>query len=222
MKESRITIIRNSKVSDEKIVERVLLGEKELYELLIRRYNQKLYRLIVGYLSNPDDIADVMQDTYLKAYEKLYQFKFNSSFSTWLIRIGINEALAKIRYKIKYVQLNKMDPEIQNNLLEKVTPSQLNPEKKVIQKETKRMLEESISNLESKYRVIYILKEIEGMKLSAISECLDISVPNVKVRLHRAKHMIKDELYKISADPDIFEFGSSKCDVLTRNIMQLI
>ena len=82
-------------LSDFDIIYRILQGEKALYELLLRRNNQKLYRIVRAYLQDGNEVEDVMQNTYLKAYEKLHQFRQNSSFSTWLIRIGINEALAK-------------------------------------------------------------------------------------------------------------------------------
>ena len=191
MKALRGVDVKDNTISDEDTIKRIVLGEKELYELLMRRYNQKLYRVMVGYLGDGEDIADTMQDTYLKAYEKLHQFKFNSSFSTWLIRIGINEALASIRYKGKHLQLNRMSQDAQDNLLAKPEVSYPNPEKKIIQQETKQLLERAIAKLDPKYRVIYILREIEGMSIAEIVDCLEITVSNAKVRLHRARLMIK-------------------------------
>src|SRR5690606_36398991 len=81
------------------IINRILGGEKELYEILVRRNNQKLYRVIRAYLKDDAEIEDAMQDSYIKAYTKLYQFKLDSSFSTWLVRIGINQALSRLREK---------------------------------------------------------------------------------------------------------------------------
>lgn len=217
MKAIRVQDFGNSTISDEDAIKRILAGEKELYELLMRRYNQKLYRVVVGYLKDGEDIADVMQDSYLKAYEKLYQFKFNASFSTWLIRIAINEALAKIRYKGKYAQLNRKTGD--TTILEIPEASQPNPEKRIIQQEAKQMLEKTIAKLESKYRIIYILREIEGMSIAEIGACLHLTNTNVKVRLHRAKKMIKDALYESSITTEIFEFGSTNCDRLVQKVM---
>src|SRR5690606_28226831 len=105
MEALRINEIDNHKLKETEITERILLGEKELYEILVRRNNQKLYRVIRSYLKDEAEIEDVMQDSYIKAYIKLSQFKSESSFSTWLVRIGINEALARIREKGKLYRL---------------------------------------------------------------------------------------------------------------------
>src|SRR5690606_37096556 len=92
----------SARLEDEVVVRRVLSGEKELFEILLRRYNQTLYRVIRGYLRDESDVEDAMQDTYLKAFDKLEQFQGKAAFSTWLIRIGINEALLRLR-KLKRV-----------------------------------------------------------------------------------------------------------------------
>lgn len=96
MKTLRIQDHTTYNFSDNEIVKRILNGEKELYEILVRRNNQKLFRVLRGYLKNEMDVKDAMQETYLKAFEKLGQFNHQSEFSTWLIRIGINEALARL------------------------------------------------------------------------------------------------------------------------------
>lgn len=222
MKAIRVVNFKDNAMTDEDLVKRVVAGEKELYELLMRRHNQKLYRVIAGYINNHDDIADTMQDTYLRAYEKLYQFKFNARFSTWLIRIGINMALARIKSNEKHIQLNQMSEEVQKTLLDKMESSRPNPEKKIIQQEAKQMLEYAIQNLESKYRVVYILREVENMNMAEIVDCLEITDVNAKVRLHRARVMIKKELYGLSSTTDMFEFGSVKCDALVEGVMTLI
>lgn len=222
MKAIRVLNFKDNAMSDEDLVKRVVAGEKELYELLMRRHNQKLYRVIMGYIDYGDDIADIMQDTYLRAYEKLYQFKFNARFSTWLIRIGINMALARIKSKEKHIQLNQMSAAVQKTLLDKMESSRPNPEKILIQQEAKQMLELAIQNLEPKYRAVYILREIENMSMAEIVDCLEITEVNAKVRLHRARVMIKKELYGLSSTTEMFEFGSKKCDALVEGVMALI
>lgn len=220
----RIGDFKNYKISDADVVRRILSGEKELYEILLRRNNQKLYRVIRGYISNDTEIQDIMQNTYLKAFEKLYQFKHGSAYSTWLIRIGINEALARLKEKGKVLNLMENSAVIQGNtILEMPDVNQMNPEKKMISQEAKQLLENSIDALEPKYRTVYILREIEGMSIREISESLDISASNVKVRLHRAKSMLKEILYKITTvNEGVFEFGNSKCDAITDEIMRII
>ena len=103
----KINDYKNYKIQDAAVIKRIIAGEKELFEILLRRNNQKLYRVIRGYISDIHEIDDIMQNTYLKAFEKLYQFKMDSEFSTWLIRIGINEALARLKEKTKYADKNQ-------------------------------------------------------------------------------------------------------------------
>ncbi|WP_298894339.1 RNA polymerase sigma factor [uncultured Psychroserpens sp.] len=218
----KINDFNNHTLSESDIIKRILSGEKELYEILLRRNNQKLYRVIRSYISNTAEIEDIMQNTYLKSYEKLYQFKHHSSYSTWLIRIGINEALARLKTKSKVLHLNTAQNLNSNSILERPDTSQLNPESKIIRKEAKQLLEKTIDSLDTKYKTVYILKEVEEMSIKDIANCLNISTANTKVRLHRAKHMLKEKLFEITTNVDIFEFGFSKCDDLTEKIMSII
>ncbi len=220
----RINDFNNYKISDSDIVRRILSGEKELYEILLRRNNQKLYRVIRGYIRDEAEIQDIMQNTYLKSFEKLYQFKHGSTYATWLIRIGINEALARLKEKGRVLTINSDSNDFgRNTILEMPDTNQPNPEKKIIRQEAKQLLENSIDSLEPKYRMVYILKEIEEMSIKEISECMDISTSNVKVRLHRAKNMLKENIYSITKEQEgVFEFGNSKCDAITDAIMRIV
>ncbi len=223
MEAIRISDFDNKQVSEAEIIQRIISGEKILYEILLRRNNQKLYRVIRGYISHIPEIEDLMQNTYLKAYEKLDQFRYKSSFSTWLIRIGINEALGKLREKGKMHPLNPKSSNLEgNSILEMPDSNQPTPESKMIRSETKNLLERAIDALPRKYRVIYILREIEELSIDEISCSLDISAENVRVRLHRAKSSLKESLYDQSITQDIFEFGATRCDRLTEAVMRAI
>ena len=129
-------------LTDSEIVKRVLLGEKELFEILVGRNNQSLYRAMRSYLKDENDVQDAMQEAYLKAYDKLQQFQGDSSFSTWLIRIGINEALLQLRAKknIASSSVKRNDPQLQK-LLQIPDKMQMNPENKIIQKEIRNVIE---------------------------------------------------------------------------------
>ena len=218
-----LTPSNKNQLSDADIVKRVLAGDKALYEILLRRNNQKLYRVLRSYFKNSSEVQDIMQNTYLKAYEKLYQFKHESAYSTWLIRIGINEALTRLREKGRVHHIN--DANEQDNsgvVLQLPDTNQADPEKIIIRQEAKRILENAIDSLDEKYRTVYILKELEDMSMSEIANCLDISLSNVKVRLHRSRAMLKEQLYELSISNDIFEFGSRKCDLLTERVMRIV
>ena len=212
----------NSKViSEAEVISRILTGEKELYEILVRRNNQKLYRVLRSYTPDEVEIEDIMQNCYLKAYTHLHQFNRNSRFSTWLIRIGINEAMAAFKKKGRVLHLVHRDSASSDSILHNIPDQKrLNPQEKMVQEETKKLLETAVDQLDQKYRTVYIMKEVEGMQLKEIAETLDISLSNVKVRLHRSKDMLKETLYRLSNNTDIFKFGFERCDQITLRVME--
>lgn len=222
MEAININDFNNHKIEDSVVIKRILSGEKELYEILVRRNNQKLYRIIRSYIKDDTEIEDIMQDSYVKAFTKLYQFKLESTFSTWLIRIGINESLARLKEKGKIYHLNEQSDNLSSTILEIPDNRQLNPQDKMIRNETKQILESAIDSLDIKYKTVYIMKEVEEMSLKEISVILGLTVANVKVRLHRSKEMLKEKLYEVANDRKIFEFGFSRCDRITENVMRMI
>lgn len=223
MEALNINDFSNHKLKETEITKRILGGEKQLYEILVRRNNQKLYRVIRSYLKDEAEIEDVMQNTYIKGYVKLSQFKSEASFSTWLIRIGINEALARIKDKGKLFRFMELSNDTgERKILEIPDSKQLNPQEKMIRKEAKELLEDAIDRLDLKYRTVYILKEVEEMSIAEIAVALDLTVSNVKVRLHRAKAMLKEQLYELTINNEVFEFGFGRCDRITENVMNAI
>jgi|SRR5687768_6759362 len=223
MEALKIRDYSTSTLDDAQIVRRILGGEKELFEILLRRYNQTLFRVIRGYLKDREEVQDAMQNAYLKAFDKLFQFQGNSSFSTWLIRIGINEALLRLKdmKKGKTVHLNTF-LSVKTDLVNQIPDKQMNPEKALIRQEAKQLLEQAIDNLPEKYRLIYILKEIEVLDNVQIEESLGLTESNVKVRLHRAKKLLKDSLYQLTSKGEVFEFGNAHCDAVVNFVMSRI
>ncbi len=216
MGESKAIQIKNES-SDFDVILKILNGEKDLYELLMRRNNQRLYRVIRSYITVEDDILDVMQNSYLKAYENLHKFRKEASFSTWLIRIGINEALGRLNREQKHLKNTfGLDTIKIISISDKIKS---NPEKIMIENETKELLERAISELAPNYKIPYILKEIEGLSIEDIADSIGITESNVKVRIHRAKSQLKESLFSYTNSMEVFEFGASKCDCLVSNIM---
>lgn len=223
MKSTKNDDYKNHKIKESEVIKRIRAGEKELYEILVRRNNQKLYRIVRSYLKDKEEIEDIMQNSYIKAFTKLNQFKLASSFSTWLIRIGINESLARLNEKNKLYHLNDNIEHHKNNMiLEIPDKKQLNPQDKMVQKEAKQILENAIDHLDTKYKTVYMMREVEEMSMKEIADILDLTVANVKVRLHRSKDMLKNNLYEISNGENLFEFGFSRCDRITENVMRRI
>jgi RNA polymerase sigma factor (sigma-70 family) len=212
----------SNQLNDNVIVRRVVGGEKELFEILLRRYNQRLFRVIRSYLKDAEEVQDAMQNAYLKAYDKLYQFNGDASFATWLIRIGINEALLRLKELRKGNVIVMNASEDQSEILNRIPDQEMNAEKILMHQEAKRLLEKAIDDLPEKYRTVYMLKEVEGLSNEEVSVCLGITDSNVKVRVHRAKSLLKDLLYRISASPQVFEFGNSRCDAVASFVMNSI
>ena len=209
-------IVSTALMSDFLIIERILQGRTDLFEILMRRYNELLYRTVRSYIDIEPDVEDTMQDAYVKAFQKLYQFKNEAMFSTWLVRIGINEALQRKRKSKKY---HTVDITRETGTLQIADTSFMDPESKTIYKESRILIEKAIDALPNKYRIVYMLKEVEGMEIAEISKGLDLTNSNVKVRLHRARNMMKDYLLNATNTQDIFEFGNYKCDRAVENVM---
>ena len=217
MKAINIAKTTTSQLGDDEVIQRILSGEKAWFEILIRRYNQTLYRVIRGYNVPEDDIEDIMQEAYLRAYERLDQFRGKSAFSTWLIRIGINETL-QLKRKAKQVILNEDNHELTSKL-KQLTDTQ---PMKSTSSDARAMIEKVLDRIPEKYKIVYVLHELEGLDHEEIAQCLDISQSNVKVRLFRARKMLKDELLSLSVDKSMFEFGNTRCDTIVSRVMQRI
>lgn len=207
-------------LSDEAIIKKVSDGQTELFEIIIKRYNQQLFRIIRGYLNSRHDIEDVMQSTYLKAFKNLHQFRGEARFSTWLIRIGINEALKKSKKHNKISDLKSVTNG--QNADQNSTNQKNTPESKLIQKDMNSHLEKAIDALPAKYRSVLIMRKIEQLSTKETANLLNISRANVKVRLHRAKNLLRDELTEMLDEIDLFSFKGDDCDRMTEQVMSLI
>lgn len=203
-------------LSDSEVIEQVLQGQIEMFEILMRRNNQLLYRTIRSYIDIDADVQDTMQDVYVKAFQKLHQFHNDALFSTWLVRIGINQALEHKRKSKKHVTVN-IFKEI--GTLQIADTETMNPENKTIYLESSAFIEAAIDALPHKYKIVFMLKEVEGLEISEIAKILNLSSSNVKVRLHRARNMMKEFLLRATNAKDLFEFGNARCDKLVEKVL---
>ena len=181
-------------------------GDTSAYERIMRRYNRQLYRIGVAYLGADDVVEDVMQNTYLKAWYHLPQFKADAAFSTWLIRIMINECKQVIRKKEKERTAYRQWMQDKNAVYDQGI------QKSLMQKEMKEMMQQAIVQLPVKYRMVFMCREVEQLSTEETAACLEISTQNVKVRLLRAKAMIRKELLETLAGQELFEFYAIRCD----------
>ncbi len=195
-------------LADEEIVRRVVAGEKSLYEVLMRRHNQKLYRAVRSILKDEDEVEGVMQQAYVSAYFHLDGFRGESSFSTWLLRIALHEAYARLRRSRLFVETDTRE------LMARMPSTGRNPEEQASDHELGALLQEVIDRLPPMYRTVFVLREIEGLGTIETAECLGLSAENVKVRLHRARARLRDEIATRTgtAAEAVFPFDAPRCD----------
>lgn len=207
-------------ISDEEVIARVLNGEKRLYALIVRKYNQRLYRIAMSILDSDAEAEDVMQTTYLNAYEHLASFASRSSFATWLTRIAINEGLLRLRKSRRAVSMS--EETMNTPVYQRYITDKQNPAMQVLNSELKIMLEDAIRKLPEKYRTVFVMREVEGMNVAETGECLNISAVNVKVRLNRAKSLLRTTLGSYYKKDEIFHFHLSRCDRVVDHVMSRI
>lgn len=205
---------RTSVPSDEEIVRRVVAGERVLFEVLMRRNNQRLYRAIRSIVQVDADVEDVMQQTYVQAYGALSGFGHASKFSTWLIRIGINAAIASGRNASRFVPLPDDPPPSEEEPLASLTSTQPTPEDITSSAELSRLLERVLDALPQMYRTVLMLREVEGLTTGETAAALAVSDDVVKTRLRRAKLLARDTLDKWTEHHAevAFQFHAPRCD----------
>lgn len=207
-------------IADNDIISRILAGEKDLYAILVRRYNQRLYRIAMSMINNDPDTEEVMQVAYIKAFENLRKFESRSAFSTWLTRILINECLLYLRKRKRSLFMN--NELIENEMHWRSSEDVQTPLMNVLNSEMKKILEDAICSLPEKYKAVFVMRELENMSVAETQESLNLSEANVKVRLNRAKALLKNSLSPIYKKEDLFSFHLSRCDRLTDNVMREI
>jgi RNA polymerase sigma-70 factor, ECF subfamily len=210
-------------LSDEEVVARVLASETGMFEIVMRRHNQRLYRVARAILRNDGEAEDVMQDAYVRAYEHLGQFAGRAKFSTWLTRIAVHEALARQRRGNRYQELEPMS-ERDGDSMDRLASSAPNPEQQASNLEIRRLLEEAVEKLPDAYRTIFMLRDVEDMSTTDAADVLEITEDNVKVRLHRARALLRKSLYASAGMErrEAFNFHARRCDRVVRNVFETI
>ncbi len=196
---------------DEQLVERILKGEKELYEKLIRKYDQRLFRVGRSIINDEAEVRDIMQNTYLNAYLRLASLQNRSKFGTWVIKILVNESLLRKKRNLKRQQT--LDKELSD---ENETPL-----KSLLNKELKTLLEKAIVELPEKYKLVFVMREIEEMSTIETMEVLNLTESNVKIRLSRSKELLREKLAGKKLK-EVFKFKIPYCDRIVNYIMNKI
>ena len=203
--------------SDIEIIQKILEGEFALFEILIRRNNPFLYKTGRSYNYNHEDTQDLMQDTFIDAYTHLSKFENRASFKTWIIKIMLNNCFRKQQ---KFSFKNEAAHEISAKSIPMFSnQSHTDTNKTVVNRELSLVIENALKEVPLDYRMVFSLREINGLNVAETAEAVSISEANVKVRLNRAKTMLRKEIEKSYTAEDIFEFNLIYCDAMTNNVM---
>ena len=210
-------------ISDDDVVSRVRAGETGLYEMLMRRYNQRLFRVIRSVVMNDDEAEDVLQEAWVRAYEHLDQFAGRASFSTWVTRIAFHEALARTRKNRRWTPLENPEGEIMAEAERRQTTAET-PEMQAERSQLGRMLEAAVDGLPETYRSVFVLREVEQLSTTETAECLELSEEAVKTRLHRSRALLRRDLESRlgPAISEAYAFLGARCDRIVMRVLERI
>jgi RNA polymerase sigma-70 factor (ECF subfamily) len=215
------TIAAFQQLTDADVIDRVLAGETSLYEVLIRRYNPYVYKVGMSYGYRHEDVEDLMQETFIKAYQALAKFEGRASFKTWLIKIMLNECYHRAQKQSSFKEIpteafvDKNTPMFSKNNVTDI-------ESTIANRELRSVIEKAILKIPVDYRMVFSLREINGFNVSETARALNITETNVKVRLNRAKAMLRRELEKMYSAEEIFQFNLIYCDRIVERVFDRI
>ena len=204
---------------DEEIVVRILDGDTALFEVLMRRHNERLYRAARAIVRDEREAEDVMQQAYVNAYTHLRQFDRRAKFSTWLTKIAVYEAFARVRRR-------RRDEPLDDNALEAFMPvsASPDPERQAFGRELGGLIELAIDGLGDGYREVFMLRQVEGLSTAETAEVLGVSEDVVKTRFSRAKSALQRDLLDRTgaATATAFTFGQARCDRVVAAVLERI
>ncbi|NCU02843.1 MAG: sigma-70 family RNA polymerase sigma factor [Chitinophagaceae bacterium] len=204
--------------TDEQIIQHILDGATAQFEVLIRRYNPYLYKIGRSYNYNHQDTEDLMQETFINAFKHLADFEHRSAFKTWLLKIMLNQCFRK---RQKYSFKNEQSKEIAENSTPMFTNKQ-ETNNSLTNKELKDVLEHALQSIPLEYRLVFSLREINGLNTAETADTLDITQSNVKARLNRAKAMMRREIEQIYTAEELYEFNLIYCDAMVERVMKQV
>ncbi len=210
-----------AELPDDEIIRQVLEGNTGLFELLMRRYNERVYRAARAIVRDEQEAEDVMQEAYVSALTHLRQFSGAARFSTWLTSIAINESLARVRRRVKYEVFDDERPDVEQSVSSR--PSE-NPERFAFTEELRSLLEGAIDELPDGMREVFVLRDVEGLSTSEVAEALGVSEDVVKTRLSRGRAALRRILFARTgaAAPEAFRFHRPRCDRVVARVLERV
>jgi RNA polymerase sigma-70 factor (ECF subfamily) len=207
----------DSPLTDTQVISRVLAGERHLFEIIMRRNNQRIFRTARAIVKSDDEATDVMQEAYVRAYTHLAEFRGDAQLSTWLCRIAVHEALARVR------RSGKHDPIEEGEELEGPSMSR-DPEEATSDDELRVLLEDAVDALPEVFRTVFILRAVEQMSTLEVAEALSVPEDTVKTRLFRARGLLRQALLAKLEDSETkaFQFLRPRCDRVVAAVLARI
>lgn len=179
---------------DLQFVDRILAGDRRAFEALVRRHERRVFRVTLAILGNTEDAEEAMQDTFLKAFRHLDQFRRDARFTTWLTRIAVNAAIEKRKTRKNFLPLSESENADEPFLPKNYEPWKSNPEQVFGKQEILRLVEEAIRALPEIYRTAFVLRDVEGLSAEEAAAALGLTVPALKSRLLRGRLMMRERL----------------------------
>jgi RNA polymerase sigma-70 factor, ECF subfamily len=202
-------------LDDAELVRRIRGGETALFELVMRRYNQRLFRVLRSVLRDDAEAEDVLQDAYVRAYGHLGQLEQPERLASWLTHIAVHEAKARLRRRRRIVDVKEAP-------LRAVPSPSNNPEQEALGKQLQQVLTKAIDALPVGYRTVFVLRDVEGLSTSEAADALHLSEQAVKMRLHRARGALREQLFERigSAALPPFACAGERCDRIVAGVLQ--
>ncbi len=223
MHPAHVTTVAPIGSGDAELVRGALARDEAAVRAIMQANNRRLFRLARGILRNDTEAEDVVQDTYVRAFSHLDQFRGKSSLSTWLSRIAMNEALGRLRRKRTGVEWSALSQGVlEAQIIQFPNPSADDPERSMAQREIKRVVEHAIDELPEAFRLVFITRVIEGMTTEETADILDLKPETVKTRLHRARTMLRDNVERKIGPVvmEAFPFAGKRCERLTEAVVR--
>lgn len=206
--------------AEEEIIKKIVAGEMALFEVLIRRYNQVLYKIARCYGFNHQDAEDLLQETHMAAYSSLSSFQNKASYKTWVSKIMMHKCVYKLSYG--YFKREQHSTGVAEGAQPLFCQQNMATDKVVFNKELSKVLEKSLQQIPLTYRTVFILREIEGFSVNETAELMNSTPVNVKVRLNRAKALLQKELESFYSSADIFEFNAVYCTAMVQRVFDAL
>ncbi len=217
----------STEFSDEQLVEQILAGNVDAYTPIMRRYNQRLFRIARSILGNETEAMDVVQEAHIKAYTKLSELKATEKLSSWLGAIARNEALMQLRKLKRETIMSEDDLEYLEEVAESsesFNSTTIYPDSVLEKEQLKALINQYVDQLPQNFRIVFVLRAVEQLSVRETAQIIGIKEETVKTRYFRAKHLLRENI-QASMETNglqVYEFGGCHCDLIVRNVMERI